>query len=77
MRISSSVDTYARAKMTTQERIDSLTAILDAGATQVRHGDRWIQYDLEAVRKERDMLQAQLNAGSNSPFRRVVMTSRG
>ena len=60
---------------TTQERIDSLTAILDAGATQVRHGDRWIQYDLEAVRKERDSLQAQLSSGSG--FRRVVMTNRG
>ena len=60
--------------MTTQERIDSLTAILDAGATQVRHGDRWIQYDLDAVRKERDRLLVQVS-GSGSSFRKVTLSN--
>ena len=59
---------------TTQERIDSLTAILDAGATQVRHGDRWIQYDLDAVRKERDRLLVQVS-GSGSSFRKVTLSN--
>ena len=56
--------------MTTQERIEQIDSILQAGTEQVRHGDRWVTYNLGELRKERSRLLAQqTNTGG---FRRVV-----
>jgi len=57
--------------MTTAERIAEIDAILQAGTTMVRHGDRTVQYDLEALRRERERLLASLNGGGSN-FRSVV-----
>lgn len=57
--------------MTRAERISEIEAILQAGTTTVRHGDRVVQYDLEALRKERDRLLA-IESGGGSSFRRVT-----
>jgi len=56
--------------MTVQERIDQIDAILQSGTATVRHGDRTIQYDLEALRRERDRLAASISKSGG--FRRVV-----
>jgi hypothetical protein len=60
--------------MTTAERIAAIDAILQAGAEQARHGDRWITYDLAELRRERERLTASQRGGG---FRRVVMNNRG
>ena len=55
---------------TLQERIDAINAILDTGQTTTRIGDRWVEHDLDALRKQRDDLLRELNGGSQ--YRRVV-----
>ena len=60
---------------TVAERISEIDAILQAGTSRVRHGDRDVQYDLAELRKERSRLLAQqANTGS---FRRVVFKTHG
>jgi hypothetical protein len=56
--------------MTTAERIAEIDAILQAGTEQVRHGDRWITYNLGELRRERERLLGSLNSGGS--FRRTV-----
>jgi hypothetical protein len=58
---------------TVAERIAEIDAILQAGTTLVRHGDRTVQYDLAELRKERATLLASQATGSN--FRRVTFTN--
>ena len=59
--------------MTAAERIAQIDSILQAGTEQVRHGDRWVTYNLGELRKERSRLLAQqANTGG---FRRVVFKS--
>ncbi len=55
---------------TLQERIDNINAILDTGQSVTRIGDRSVQIDLEALRRQRDDLLRELNGGSQ--YRRVV-----
>jgi len=53
---------------TTQERIDQINEILAAGIESTTRGGREIKYDLDALAKERDRLQNQLNrAGTRGP----------
>ena len=60
---------------TVAERISEIDAILQSGTEQVRHGDRWITYNLAELRKERSRLLAQqANTGG---FRRVVFKTHG
>ncbi len=55
---------------TLQERIDNINAILDTGQSVTRIGDRWVEVDLAALRRQRDDLLRELNGGSQ--YRRVV-----
>lgn len=59
--------------MTNAERIAEIDAILQAGTSRVRHGDRDVQYDLDALRRERARLVAKTSATDS--FRRVVFTN--
>ncbi len=56
--------------MTDRERIDQINEILAKGHKRVSIGDRVIEYDLESLRRERDMLLAKIRGGSQ--FKRVV-----
>ena len=47
-----------------QTRIDEIDVILARGASSVTHNGRTVTYDLAAMRRERDRLQAWLNRGS-------------
>jgi hypothetical protein len=58
---------------TVAERIAEIDAILQAGTSMVRHGDRVIQYDLAELRKERASLLSSQVTGSN--FRRVTFSN--
>lgn len=58
---------------TIQTRLDTIEEILAAGESSVRLADgRMTTYDLVALAKERDRLQATLAAANSSQFRRVV-----
>lgn len=67
------------ADETTQETIDRLTTILQKGVTSWSHGGRSGTYDLAAIRRERDRLQAQLNGtnGRNIRIGRYNSAYRG
>jgi hypothetical protein len=54
------------------DRIAAIDAVLAAGTSSVTIGDRRVDYDLGALRAERDRLQGIVAATSNSRFRRVV-----
>ena len=49
---------------TAQKRIDSINEVLAHGFSSVTHNGRTVTYDLPAMRRERDRLQAFLNKGS-------------
>lgn len=60
-----------------QARLDSIDARLAAGITSAALGDRRTDYDLDALRQERDRLLAlQATGAAGSRLRRVVF-SRG
>lgn len=54
---------------TAQTRIDEIDAILASGVSSVTHNGRTITYDLPAMRRERDRLQAYLNRRSGGRVR--------
>jgi len=56
---------------TAQTRIDSIDAILAAGATMVSIAGRTLTYDFAELRRERDRLQAYLNRGTGGRNIRV------
>jgi hypothetical protein len=59
---------------TTRDRIAQIDAILADGVRVSRQADRSTEWDLDALRKEREELQRQLAGASGSRFRRVVFS---
>ena len=53
-------------------RIAAIDAILAGGTSSVTIGDRRVDYDLEALRAERDYLQKLTAGQTNSQIRKVV-----
>jgi hypothetical protein len=53
-------------------RIEAIETILARGASSTTVGDRRIDYDLEALRLERDRLHRLVSATAAPAFRRVV-----
>ena len=53
-------------------RIAAIDAILAGGASSVTIGDRRVDYDLDALRAERDYLQKLTAGQTNSQIRKVV-----
>lgn len=58
-----------------QTRIDSIDAILAEGVSSTWMGDRRVEYDLDALRKERDRLSRIIANSSGSQYKRVVFKS--
>jgi hypothetical protein len=58
-------------RSTAQTRIDDIDEKLALGAASVTHNGRTITYDLPALRRERDRLQAWLNRGAGGKNIRV------
>jgi hypothetical protein len=56
---------------TARTRIDAIDEILASGVQSVTHNGRTLTYDLAALRRERDRLQAYLNRGSGGRNVRV------
>lgn len=52
---------------TLQERIDAIDEKLEEGANAIRHGDKAVNYDMDALRQERARLAAEINAASSTP----------
>ena len=57
--------------MTDEERLAAIQTILDGGIRRAAIGDRTIEYDLDALRAERENLVRKLSGVS--PYKRVVM----
>jgi hypothetical protein len=53
-------------------RIAAIDAILAGGTSSVTIGDRRVDYDLDALRAERDYLQKLTAGQTNSQIRKVV-----
>ncbi len=64
-------------RTTAQTLIDQIDEILARGASSVTHNGRTINYDLAAMRRERDRLQAWLNRGSGGKNVRVGRYNTG
>ena len=66
--------TYCATVATTSyaERIAQIDTILAAGTSSVTIGDRRVDYDLDALRTERDYLSRLVASQTNGQFRRVV-----
>ena len=58
-----------------QTRIDAIDATLAEGVTSSWMGDRRIEYDLDALRKERDRLSRIVANSGGSQYKRVVFKS--
>ena len=59
--------------MTDAERIAQIDGILAAGIRRTTIGDRTIEYDLDALRKERADLLGKTRAVSS--YKKVIMTN--
>lgn len=58
-------------RATAQTRIDEIDAILAAGTESLSYNGRSVTYNFPSMRKERDRLQAYLNASSGKRNVRV------
>ncbi len=60
--------------MTDAERLANIQNILDRGIRRATTGDKTVEYDLDALRKEREDLLRKIAASSGvSAYKRVVM----
>lgn len=60
---------------TIQTRIDEIDALLAKGVKSVASGDERVDYDMQALRDERDRLSRIVSGSSRSQYRRVVFKS--
>lgn len=60
---------------TIRTRIDQIDALLSKGVKSVSSADERVDYDLQALRDERDRLQRVISNSTASQFRRVVFKS--
>lgn len=60
---------------TIRTRVAEIDELLAAGVKSTTIGDRRVDYDLQALRDERDRLNRILSGSSRSQYRRVVFKS--
>jgi hypothetical protein len=60
---------------TIQTRIDQIDALLSGGVKSASSGDERVDYDLQALKDERDRLTRIVSGSSRSQYRRVVFKS--